>query len=48
MRKISLAVVGLGSALQPHAKSLHDLSDRIEVRWAASGRSASPSSSGFR
>lgn len=36
MPKIAVAIVGLGSASQPHIKSLLDLSDRVEVRWAAS------------
>lgn len=36
MNKIGVAVIGLGPASQPHAKSLLDLADRIDVRWAAS------------
>jgi predicted dehydrogenase len=36
MKKIGLAIVGLGPASQPHSKSLLDLSDQIEVYWAAS------------
>jgi predicted dehydrogenase len=36
MNRIGLAVVGLGPAALPHAKSLLDLSDQAEVRWAAS------------
>jgi predicted dehydrogenase len=36
MKKIGLAIVGLGPASQPHSKSLLDLSDRIDVHWAAS------------
>lgn len=36
MKKIGLAIVGLGPASQPHSKSLLDLSDQVEVRWAAS------------
>ena len=36
MNKIGIAIVGLGSAVAPHAKSLADLSDRAEVKWAAS------------
>lgn len=35
-RKTGLAVVGLGMALTPHARSLADLSDRIEVVGAYS------------
>jgi predicted dehydrogenase len=34
--RLGLAVVGLGPASQPHAKSLLDLSDRVEVRFAVS------------
>jgi predicted dehydrogenase len=36
MKKIGLAIIGLGPASQPHSKSLLDLSDRTEVCWAAS------------
>jgi predicted dehydrogenase len=36
MKKIGLAIIGLGPASQPHSKSLLDLSDRIDVHWAAS------------
>ena len=36
MKKIGLAIVGLGPASQPHSKSLLDLSEQVEVRWAAS------------
>ncbi|HTV74979.1 MAG TPA: Gfo/Idh/MocA family oxidoreductase [Candidatus Acidoferrales bacterium] len=36
MHRISLAVVGLGNAFVPHAKSLQDLADRVSVHWAAS------------
>jgi len=32
---IGIAVIGLGNALEPHAKSLLDLSDRARVVWAA-------------
>jgi predicted dehydrogenase len=32
---IGIAVVGLGNALQPHARSLVDLADRVRVVWAA-------------
>ena len=35
-RKIGVAIVGLGPASQPHSKSLTDLSDRVDVRWAVS------------
>ncbi|MDF2811957.1 MAG: Gfo/Idh/MocA family oxidoreductase, partial [Microvirga sp.] len=34
--KIGVAVVGLGPASQPHSRSLVDLSDRVDVRWAVS------------
>jgi predicted dehydrogenase len=33
---ISIALIGLGPGAQPHAKSLHDLADRVQVRAAAS------------
>lgn len=36
MNKIGVAVVGLGPASQPHSKSLIDLADRVDVRWAVS------------
>jgi len=32
---IGIAVIGLGNALEPHAKSLLDLKDRARVVWAA-------------
>ena len=35
MSRIGLAVVGLGPAALPHARSLLELSDRAEVLWAA-------------
>src|SRR6187549_120254 len=35
-RKIGVAIVGLGPASQPHAKSLVDLLDRVDVRFAVS------------
>jgi predicted dehydrogenase len=35
-RKIGVAVIGLGPASLPHSRSLIDLADRVEVRWAAS------------
>jgi predicted dehydrogenase len=38
MRKFGVAIVGLGPASLPHAKSLIDLNERVEVRWAI-GRS---------
>jgi len=34
--RLRVALVGLGLAVGPHARSLADLSDRVEVRWAAS------------
>lgn len=34
--RIGIAVVGLGPASQPHSRSLVDLADRVDVRWAAS------------
>jgi predicted dehydrogenase len=36
LNKIALALIGLGTGAKPHIKSLLDLSDRVEVRWAAS------------
>ena len=36
MRKHAIAIVGLGAACEPHAKSLLDLSDRAEVVLAVS------------
>jgi predicted dehydrogenase len=36
MRRIGIAMVGLGPAALPHAKSLLDLSDRVDMRWAVS------------
>jgi len=32
---IGVSVIGLGNALQPHARSLVDLADRARVVWAA-------------
>ena len=34
MTRIGIAVIGLGPAAQPHAQSLIDLADRVDVRWA--------------
>lgn len=36
MRKISISIIGLGNASQPHLKSVIDLADRLDVRWVAS------------
>ena len=36
MSRIVVGVIGLGPGAEPHAKSLHDLADRVEVRAAAS------------
>lgn len=36
MSRFGVAIVGLGPASQPHARSLMDLSDQVDVRWAAS------------
>jgi predicted dehydrogenase len=33
---ISIALIGLGPGAEPHAKSLHDLADRVQVKAAAS------------
>lgn len=35
-RRLGIAVIGLGPASQPHSKSLLDLADRADVRWAVS------------
>jgi predicted dehydrogenase len=37
---IGVAVIGLGNALQPHARSLVDLADRVRVVWAAATSAA--------
>jgi predicted dehydrogenase len=34
MSRIGIALVGLGPASQPHAASLIELSDQVDVRWA--------------
>jgi predicted dehydrogenase len=39
MRRIGITLVGLGPASQPHAASLMELRDQVDVRWAV-GRSA--------
>ncbi|MGE8943859.1 Gfo/Idh/MocA family protein [Leptospira interrogans] len=36
MTKLGISIVGLGMAVEPHAKSLLDLKDRVDVCWAAS------------
>jgi predicted dehydrogenase len=36
MKKPGLAIIGLGPAALPHAKSLVDLKDKVDVIWAAS------------
>jgi predicted dehydrogenase len=36
MPKTIVAIIGLGPASEPHARSLIDLADRVEVRYAAS------------
>ena len=43
MAKRRLAIIGLGMAVTPHAKSLLDLADRVEVAAAFS-----PSENGAR
>lgn len=35
-RKLGIALIGLGPAALPHSKSLLDLADRADVRWAVS------------
>lgn len=37
---IGVAIIGLGNALQPHARSLVDLADRVRVVWAAASSEA--------
>ena len=37
---IGIAVIGLGNALQPHARALVDLTDRVRVVWAAASSAA--------
>lgn len=37
---IGVAIIGLGNALQPHARSLVDLADRARVVWAAASSEA--------
>ena len=37
---IGVAIIGLGNALQPHARSLVDLADRARVVWAAASTEA--------
>ena len=39
---IGIAVIGLGNALEPHAKSLLELKDRARVVWAARARKHAP------
>jgi predicted dehydrogenase len=40
MQRHRIALVGLGMAVTPHAKSLLDLADRVEVAWAMSPTAA--------
>ena len=37
---IGISVIGLGNALQPHARGLADLADRARVVWAAASSEA--------
>jgi predicted dehydrogenase len=37
---IGIAVIGVGNALQPHARGLVDLADRVRVVWAAASSEA--------
>ncbi len=37
---IGISVIGLGNALQPHARALVDLKDRVRVVWAAASSEA--------
>jgi len=41
--RIGIALVGLGPGSEPHVKSLHDLADRVDVRWAVSRSASRPS-----
>jgi predicted dehydrogenase len=36
MSRLGIAIIGLGSAVQPHARSLADLADRVDLRWGFS------------
>jgi len=36
MKKTRIAIVGLGMAVAPHARSVLDLADRVEVAYACS------------
>lgn len=36
MSRIPIGIIGLGPGAEPHAKSLHDLAERVDVRAAAS------------
>ena len=42
MPRHRIALVGLGMAVTPHAKSLLDLADRVEVAWAMSPSGGAP------
>ncbi len=37
---IGIAVIGVGNALEPHAKALHDLAERARVVWAVARNEA--------
>lgn len=39
---IGVALIGLGNVLEPHARSLLDLRDRVRVVWAAAPREGRP------
>ncbi len=34
MKKIGVALIGLGPGSQPHVASLFDLRDQVDIRWA--------------
>ncbi|WP_428375247.1 Gfo/Idh/MocA family protein [Lichenicoccus sp.] len=40
MSRIGVAVIGLGPASEPHLRSLLELEDRVEIRWAVSRSTA--------
>lgn len=45
---LGLAIVGLGPALEPHARALADLGDRVRVVWAATRSQARAETAGAR
>ena len=45
---IGVAIIGLGNVLEPHAKGLLDLRDRVRVVWAAAPREGRPQEAAAR